>query len=104
MLDPLVQGILAYLESAEDRESNAHYRDDFRIAWLTVLNAARGESAPHFWATYKVLRVAPDQVWSMIEARRKFLLGAAYEHFFGESSPPKKPVQSVSLPRRDRAA
>ena len=109
---PLATGrILARLETAEWHESNLHYQDDYRIAWITTLRASRGESIPHVSATYAVLGLHPDKVWPAILERRKFLLGAAYralcgEEFpFSESLPPKKPVRSVkTLARREPAA
>lgn len=94
--------ILAALERAEAREPNVHLKDDYRIAWGTVLRAGRGESHPHFWATYSVLRMAPDEVWPSIVARRKAMLGSSYEEFFGVQSPPKKPA--ASEPSNDRTA
>ncbi|MGB6774613.1 MAG: hypothetical protein WBE45_09560 [Terriglobales bacterium] len=95
---PIVERILARLEDAEWCEVNPHFQDDIRIAWLTVLHAARDDCllcTPHVWATYMVVGLHPDNVWPSIVARREFLLGA--------SSPPKKPVQSVRLPQRKAA-
>ena len=109
---PLTQRIISRLESAEDHEVNPHFQDDHRIAWITVLRAARGETQPHVSATYTVLGLHPDKVWPSIIERRKALLGQAYE-FWGaassrESLPPKKPARSVrsatSSMRADRAA
>jgi hypothetical protein len=95
--------ILSRLEDAEFRESNPHLQDDQRIAWITVLRASRGEAIPHVTATYAVLGLHPDKVWPSIVERRKALLGALYEEFWGVSLPPKKPAQSEHLPYR-RAA
>lgn len=106
MLDPLVQGILAYLESAEQYEGNLHFQDDIRIAWLTVLHSARDDCllcSPHVWATYMVLGLHPDAVWPAIVAHRKALLGPLYEEFYGVELPPKKPARSVTLPQRKAA-
>ncbi|HEY3972356.1 MAG TPA: hypothetical protein VGM18_05080 [Candidatus Sulfotelmatobacter sp.] len=91
------QRILLYLEHAEKKEIDPWLRDDIRIAWITTLEASRGNSQPHVDATYRVLGVHPDQVWTRIVARRKALLGSEYEDFFGGVSSPKKPVRSVSL-------
>jgi uncharacterized protein YbjT (DUF2867 family) len=100
--------IVARLEQAELHESDAWYRDAIRIARLTVLYAAQGDPSPHFWATYQVLRTAPDQVWPATVARRKAMLGDYYESIFGAeigvTLPPKKPVQSVRSRQRARAA
>ena len=91
--------VLARLEQAECKEISPWVRDDIRIAWLTVLYASRGEKDAHFWATYRVLGMPPDQVWPSIVERRMAMLGpvyaARYEEFFGETSPPKKPAQGV---------
>jgi hypothetical protein len=81
----LAQRILFRLEQAEWRESDPHFRDDLRIA---VLRSDRGERLPHVSASYAVLGLHPDKVWPAILARRRALLGI-------ESSPAKKPVQSV---------
>jgi len=91
----IVRRILARLADAERREVDPWVRDDLRIAWITVLNAARGDTIPHIAATYTVLGLHPDRVWSAIVERRKALLGSCYETWWG-SLPPKKPVQSVA--------
>jgi hypothetical protein len=88
MCSAIARRILCRLEQAETREPNPHLQDDYRIAWITVLRAARGESIPHVSATYAVLGLHPDKVGPAIEARRRALLGI-------ESLPAKKPVQSV---------
>jgi hypothetical protein len=102
----LIERILSRLELAERREPNPHFRDDYRIAWITVLRIARGDPFPHVVATYTVIGLHPEKVWPAILARRKALLGPLLQEFSGESLPPKKPVRSVrSLPyRADRAA
>ena len=87
--------ILSRLERAETREPNPHFQDDYRIAWITVVRASRGERIPHVSATYAVLGLDPDKVWPAIVARRKALLGPLYESWWGVSLPRKKPAQSV---------
>lgn len=92
--------ILDYLVSAEANEPDVWLQDDYRIAWITVQRASRGERSPHVSATYAVVGLHPDKVWPAIVARRKALLGAEYYKFFptaGQRLPPKKPVQSVRL-------
>jgi len=107
---PLANRILSRLEQAESNEQNPHFQTDYRIAWITVLNAARGEPEPFLWATLRVLGCPPAEVWPRIVAERRRRLGPLYEQFFGEDRgvllPPKKPPVSVrSLPQRaDRAA
>lgn len=90
----ITRRVLTRLEDAEVRESNPHFQDDYRIAWITVMRASRGEVRPHLSATYAVLGLHPDRVWPAIVARRKAILGSGFEKFCGVSLPPKKPVQS----------
>jgi hypothetical protein len=66
--------VLAYLASVEDAEMNPWVKDDLRIAWLTVLYAARGYEIPHIWASYMVLGLHPDKVWPAMMTRREALL------------------------------
>jgi hypothetical protein len=101
---PLTERILARLERAERREPNPHLQADYRIAWITVLRASRGELWPHVTATYEVLGLHPEKVWPAIVARRKALLGPLYEAFYGVSLPPKKPPQSAEVGEWKRAA
>ncbi len=101
----LARRILARLERAELCEPDPHFRDDYRIAWITVLNAWRGSSCPpHVLATYSVLGVHPEKVWPLVVARRKANLGYEYSAWYDENgnlwpqasawaAPPKKPVQ-----------
>jgi hypothetical protein len=74
--------ILSRLAQAEWREVNPHFRDDYRIAWITILNAACGIPEPEVGATYAVLGLHPLKVWPAIVARRKALLGPLYEDFY----------------------
>src|SRR5579863_2776356 len=94
-LRSLVRRVLSRLERAELREPDPHFQDDYRVAWITVCNAARNVPSPHRAATYTVLGLHPDKVWPAILARRNALLGLPYEEFRSNSLPPKKPVQSV---------
>lgn len=102
-LRSVVRRVLSRLERAELREPDPHFQCDYRVAWITVYNAAASVPSPHRAATYAVLGLHPDKVWPAIVARRKALLGPLYEEFWGEKLPPKKPVQSELLPR-ERAA
>jgi hypothetical protein len=99
----LTRRILFRLADAELRERNPHFRDDYRIAWITVFHAARGDPQPDVTATYAVLGIHPNKLWPAIVARRKALLGTCYADFWGEALPPKKPAQSVKIAAR-RAA
>jgi len=97
MSQPQVERILAYLAIAEAREIDPWLRDDLRIAWLTVLYAARAYSQPFILATYRVLGIHPDRLQAAIEARRHALLGSLYDAVMN-SLPPKKPAVSVTSP------
>ena len=92
--------VLSRLEQAELLELNPHLKDDYRIAWITVLYASAGMNQPNVVATYRVLGLHPDKVWPAIVARRKADLGSLSEEFWGEAASPKKPVRSV-LPGLD---
>jgi len=97
----LAERVIARLAQAEVLESNPHYRDDLRIARLTVAYAASGEAllcSPHVLASYMVLGLHPEKVWPAIEARRKMLCGRESD------APPKKPAQSVKLWAEKRSA
>jgi hypothetical protein len=108
---PLAVRILSRLELAEWYEPNPHFQDDYRIAWITVLRADRGEAIPHVSATFTVLGLHPEKVWPAIVARRLAQLGSLdlYEKFYGPlelETVPKKPSRSVRIvpQRADRAA
>lgn len=105
----LAERILLHLEQAEKTEIDPWLRDDIRIAWITVAWSQTGvpdwswhrDSTPYVAATYQVLQCLPDEVWPRIVRRRHEMLRAEYADFFPEASSPKKPVQSVRLPRRE---
>lgn len=89
--------VLSRLAQAEACELNPHYRDDLRIARLTVAYAASGEAvlcSPDVLASYVVLGLHPQKVWPAIQARRK-ALGLREET--GAPPVPKKAAQSVKL-------
>ncbi len=94
---PLIPRILSRLSDAEALEPDPWYRDDLRIARLTVAHAARGDAVlcgPHVLASYEVLGLHPEKVWPAIQARRK-ALGSLCD--VADALPPKKPAQSVKL-------
>ena len=68
------ENVLEYLASVEDAEMNPWVKDDIRIAWLTVLYAARGYKEPHVSASYMILGLHPNKAWTAILARREALL------------------------------
>jgi hypothetical protein len=90
----LVRRILFRLSAAEAQEVDPWYRDDLRIARLTVAYAARGEAvlcSPQVLATYSVLGLHPDKVWPAMQVRHEAL------GFSDAPVVPKKPPQSVKL-------
>lgn len=87
---PLTERVLTQLECAELQESNPHFQDDYRIAWITALRAGRGEAEAYVSASYSVLGLHPAKVWPAILERRAALLG----NLTVKSLPPKKPSQS----------
>jgi hypothetical protein len=97
VLKPKIERILHYLECAEAREPDVWLRDDYRIAWLTILYAARGRPQPFVLATYQVLGIHPDRLLAAIEARRRVVLGSLYKPQVISAVSPKKPSTSVSL-------
>src|SRR5215472_7284155 len=91
--------IIARLAEAEECEPDPHYRDDLAIARLTVAYAASGEAvlcSPHVLASYAVLGIHPEKVWSAIQARRD-ALGRSLWEVSDAPSVPKKSAQSVPL-------
>jgi hypothetical protein len=91
----LAERVIARLAQAEVLELNPHYRDDLRIARLTVAYAASGKAVlctPHVLASYMVLGLHPEKVWPAILARRQALAGPCMSE-----APPKKPAQRASL-------
>lgn len=89
--------VVTRLVEAESKEPDAWFRDDYRIARVTVGLARRGNPIPHIEACYAVLGCHPEQVWPRIIARREALLARDYNKFFGGVSSPRKPARSVSL-------
>jgi hypothetical protein len=107
ILDPekglrLSERVLARLIQAEAHEAEASYRDDIRIAWLTVLHCQRGdavECTPNVLATYEVLGCHPEQVYAKTILRRVAMFGATAKIIkfpSPKSSPIEKNVQSIS--------
>jgi hypothetical protein len=82
------EGILVYLAAAEDREPDVWLKDDYRIAWLTVLYSANGRATPWEWAFNQVIGGHPSKVIPQLVARDR-------KHLALEL-PPKKSVSSVA--------
>jgi hypothetical protein len=97
----LVGRVLSRLSAAEAEEIDPWLRDDLRIARLTVAYAATGEAvgcSPDVLASYMVLGLHPEKVWPAIQARR-MALSPGLEAVGDVLLVPKKPAQSVKLPR-----
>ena len=92
----LADRVVVYLVKAETSESDAWYRDDYRIARVTVGLAHRGSPIPHVEASYRVLGLHPEKVWPSILRNRELILGALYEQVSGGKIPPKKPSSGVN--------
>jgi hypothetical protein len=98
--------IRAELIRAEAHESNPHFKDDIRQAFIVVSLAAEGHPQPMVEASYRMFGLHPDKVYPAIVARRRAILGSLYDEMMQGSSFPfefpsrKKPAQSV----RDRSA
>jgi hypothetical protein len=93
----IVRRVLARLFAAEAQELNPWYRDDLRIARLTVSHAAREDAAPcapDVLASYEVLGLHPKKVWPAIQARR---LALGLLEISDAPQAPKKPPRSVDL-------
>ena len=88
--------VLVRLVEAESRESDAWFRDDYRIARVTVGLARSGNPLPHVEASYAVLGLHPSKVWPSILLNREVMLGALYEKVSGGKLPPKKPSSGVN--------
>lgn len=82
-----VEHILAYLASAEQAEPDVWARDDYRIAWLTVLYCANSRPTPWAWAFNQVVGGHPSKVIPQLveRARKHAVLGL----------PPKKSAASI---------
>lgn len=91
--------VLAYLERAESRESDAWYRDDIRMAWMVVRFLQKClPGDPYVNAGYILFGVHPANLPKKIEARRRALLGSYYEAFFPSPElSPKKPAVSLRI-------
>lgn len=101
--------VLLRLEQAERAEINPHFRDDIRIACITILYAARKEPSPFVRATYAVFGIHPDFVFAAITARRQAKLGAEYSQWYDAAGNlradglNKKPPASVQTAKREVA-
>jgi len=91
----LSERVLARLIQSEAHEAEASFRDDYRIAWITVMHAAKGDAVlcpPHVLATWQVLGCHPDDVYPRTMIRRAAMFGTEANRlkFPAKSSPKKK--------------
>lgn len=63
--------VLSRLAEAETREPDAWLRDDYRIAWLTVLHCAEGIADPWRFAFWKYLGKTPEKLIPLFVERRE---------------------------------
>lgn len=92
-----VESVLLYLATAEIKEQDVWLRDDYRVAYKTVLNAAQGMSDPWIQAFCSYYGRHPKRAipfWVERESRRAIEVGPGLSEFS-----PKKPVKSVRLPQ-----
>ena len=73
-----LQAVLRYLAQARDQEQNPWFRDDYQIAYLTVLYNRKKETrqsvlSPFARAVIKVLHCHPEQLWLRLQARREWI-------------------------------
>ena len=99
------QNILAYLSRAEWKEPDVWLKDDYRIAWLTVLHCAEGISQPWEYAFWRYLGRHPDKLIPELVARaeRHAAMETGQSHLSPNThaaSSPKKPVMSVKQSER----
>lgn len=60
--NPHSESVCEYLAACEDREPNVWLRDDIRIAWLTVVNAAQGKLDPWRYSFWMYLGRTPEKL------------------------------------------
>jgi hypothetical protein len=89
--------VLARLIQFEAHEVNAHLRDDYRQAFITLALAEKGSLIPFVEASYTMYGVHPDKVWPKMIAYRQWMLGPAKVLL------PKKSAQPKFAEERKRA-
>ncbi len=98
----LSERVLARLIQSEAHEAQASFRDDIRIAWLTVMHCAKGdavECSAHVLATYQVLGCHPDVVYDRMMIRR----AAAFGTEINRVKFPKKSARSIPAKKERQA-
>ncbi len=75
-------GVLAYLESAQAREGNPHFRADLRQSWLYVYYESQRNPIAFVEASYMVHGSHPDKLWAQIVTNRKGILGREYDRWY----------------------
>ena len=96
--EDFAERVLTFLARAESKTTDPWQADDYRVAWLTVLYAARGHANPWefaFWGYYGKTLSKALIAWAERDAQTAIELERC-------SLPPKKP--SASEQRRRRTA
>lgn len=114
------EAVLAYLCAAEISEPDIHFRDDIRIAWLTVSLAWREYADPWgyaFWTLYGKTFAKAQIAWAEERRQNDLALARAAAEVQARhdaqplyesardilSLPPKKPVKSARVERKKAA-
>lgn len=99
--------ILARLVQFEAHEPQAHLKDDYRQAFITVSLAAKGTPQPFVNASYSMYGVHPDKLWKKMQDRKRAQLGIDFEldqleHDLAlkAQSPQKSPSSVVTQKRK----
>lgn len=85
--------VLARLVQLEAHEPQAHYRDDYRIAWQIVHHSQKGDAVLCMVAVLawqSVLGVHPDRAYEKHMERRKAILGPKFTQLRKFPSPTAK--------------
>lgn len=102
-----VNRILARLIQLEAHESQTHFKDDYRQAFITLSLAVKGNKQPFVCASYAMYGVHPDKLWKKMQDRKRAQLGIDFdldqlEHDVAlrAQSPQKSPSSVVTQKRR----
>ena len=98
--EDFAERVLTFLARAESKTTDPWQADDYRVAWLTVLYAARGHANPWgfaFWSYYGKTLPKALVAWAERDRQTKKELERC-------SLPPKKPAQMEISFNKERAA
>lgn len=96
------ENILAYLASAEQSEQDIWARDDIRLAWLTVLYAARGYDQPWVYAFCMTFGKHPSKAIPIWQERRDrwASMGLAEMENYGDVRSQRNDLQAAQVQER----